>query len=547
VTAPVHVTKADLDPLRTWAGPHLLIHPDDPEIVVGAWHEFRDKKCGLMRSTNAGETWEFLDADPSLPSYPFCQANNSNIFHANLAWGRNNTLYMAMPAWDTQDTRNKVSVALARSTDMGDTWTTVLVRDARPTADPNQESNRPVTAVVVDRETANSDTVYVAWRRNMVNQPPGSAVPSQAMLAVSTDGGQTFSDPRPLAATVFADDGPRSAAISAATTIPGTTTTSAPPNSRAAQPNQADNFGGSNPSLTIDDEGTVYAAWKSSDANISPNPPSAIYVLRSTDRGETWTATQVRPFSYANGSEFIIPYIRWSPEGGSQGTLHLVYEGTTRPEVAAYSTIFYVRSTDGGQTWSEPRELPDDDPARMAGKYIPNIDVAPDGRVDVVWWDTRLDPGIRSNDVYYTYSTDNGETWSSNIRVTDQTIDRRFGVWGVNFDQNSPPSLASTTAYALVAWDDTRFSRGNDGVVRAPDPQLAGETFGGGVQDIFVAAVQHRALGGGTSGAAKAVLAGVVGLLAVGLVLLVVVLASRRQAGPPPDRAVKGRTPAGVG
>ena len=66
------------------------------------------------------------------------------------------------------------------------------------------------------------------------------------------------------------------------------------------------------------------------------------------------------------------------------------------------------------------------------------------------------DPGIRSNDVYYAYSDDDGRTWSANRRITDRSVDRRLGVWGANYDINSPPSVASTNAYAIFGWDDTR-------------------------------------------------------------------------------------------
>jgi hypothetical protein len=105
-------------------------------------------------------------------------------------------------------------------------------------------------------------------------------------------------------------------------------------------------------------------------------------------------------------------------------------------------------------------------------------------------------------------------------------------VWGNNFDQNSPPSLASTNEYAMFAWDDTRLSRGDAGTVQAGDPTTGGG-IGTGVQDIFTAAYQFKALGGGTSKVAKGIIAGVIGLLAVGLVLLIIALAQRRSSGGP--------------
>ena len=89
--------------------------------------------------------------------------------------------------------------------------------------------------------------------------------------------------------------------------------------------------------------------------------------------------------------------------------------------------------------------------------------MAPNGRVDVTWWDTRDTPvpGTQTNDVYYTSSFDNGETWGRNARITDQSISRRYGVFLNNFNMSAPPGLASTNAYAVLGWDDTRLTDPN--------------------------------------------------------------------------------------
>ncbi|MGI8809443.1 MAG: hypothetical protein ACR2KK_16710 [Acidimicrobiales bacterium] len=520
LTRPVQATKEDVDPQRTYSAPYLLVHPDNPEILVAGYLEFRSQRCGLMRSRDGGQTWTFLDADPTLPSHPTCLSNWWGNFNTNLAWGSGNTLYMAMDAWDGQDTRNKMSVALARSTDLGDSWTTTIVSDARPTNGETQENNRPVTGVVVDTR-GGADTVYVAWSFSLPNSPTNSDAAIQPYVAVSRDGGKSFEKPTSVATPAFEAEAVRSQALSKAapaTAAPGSpTTTAPPPGTRAAQPNQALNFGGYVPGMALDAQGTVYLAWKSVTANITPAPPPGLFVSKSTDRGRNWTVAQARPFTDENGGDFINPYIGWSPGGGSHGTLHVVYEGTDRPLVGVYQSVFYIRSTDGGTTWTAPRELPDDDKSLLRGKYIPFLSVAPNGRVDVVWWDTRDDPGIESNDVYYTYSTDDGTTWARNIRISDQTVDRRFGVWGANFDQKSPPSVASANEFAAFAWDDTRFSRDEAGTIGLERPKAG---FGAGVQDIMVAHVQFETLGGGVSSSQKAALAAAVGLVAVGLVLL---------------------------
>jgi hypothetical protein len=545
LTKPVDATKADVSPGRTYSAPYLLVNPSDPNIIVGGFIEFRARRCGLIRSTDAGATWKILDSTPEIASQPYCLANNSNIFHAPLAWGRDNALYLTTHAWD-ETTRTQTSVILAKSTDLGDNWTTVFARDARTTSGDNQENDRPVTGLVVDSKSGPQDIVYVLYRRAFPNKSAPNAAPQEPVLAISRDGGKTFDQPVSAIGNVYQDQAVRDLGLSARTTTtlaPGATTTIPAAGSLAATPNDVRNYGASSngEGLTLDDKGNVYVSYMSDIANVS-SPPRAIMVSKSTDKGKTWTSVMAVPFSYEQAQNVRLA---WTPGGGAAGTLHVVWEWRHPPELNSYADVGYIRSTDGGKTWSKPRSIADDDPAKLNGKFLPMLSVAPNGRLDAAWWDTRDDPGIRSNDVYYAYSNDDGVTWSKNVRVSDQTIDRRFGVWGNNFDQNSPPSLASTNQFALLGWDDTRFSRGEDGQVAIANP-VNSNGIGGGVQDIFVSAVQFKALGGGTSKTAKVVLAGVIGLLLVGLILLLAGLASR--GGGPGDSttASRGKTAAGV-
>ncbi len=211
--------------------------------------------------------------------------------------------------------------------------------------------------------------------------------------------------------------------------------------------------------------------------------------------------------------------------------MHVVYEdkpGQTQGD----RDIFYRRSLDAGKTWSAPRFLHDDDPKLLIGQFIPNLRVASDGRLDAAWWDFRNDPGTYVNDVYYTSSTDNGATWTKNVRVTDRSINRKIGTWSNNFDMRQPPGIASTDAFALLAWDDTRHG---DAIGQA--------------QDVYAAAVQYRQVAGGAPKTVKYLLAGIVGLLVVGLILLGVALAGRRRrgGGPPPAMDTSpDRRPVGV-
>jgi hypothetical protein len=532
LTKPLNATKDDLNPGRLYLAPSLAVDPSNPLHVGAAMTELRTKSCFFMRSADGGQTWTRPQNSPGLSSYPFCNTSNRGSYEAQIAYGRGGNIYQAFPGWDTQDagTRGNVSLLVARSSDFGDSWQTVVARDNRGKQGLDAEGIRPVGSIAVDAKSSGQDVVYVGYASRLTNAAAPNAAPNAPSVVVSTDGGRHFSAPINLAPTAFGNDATRQAAISAATTTTAapnasTTTTAVPPaGSRAAQPNQVANFGGFQPVVTVDNKGTVYAVWPSSTASINPSPPTGLFVSKSTDKGKTWTTNQVGTFDYRNGS-FL--QMAWSPKGGQQGTLDIVYPASDKPEVSGYSDIYSTRSTDGGATWSAPKNLTDDDPKQLFGQYYPNITTAPNGRFDVAWYDTRNDPGYRSNDVYYAYSDDAGATWSKNYRISDQPIDRRIGVWSTGYDVTSPPSLASADNYAAFGWDDTRNA---DTSVR---DTLA---TGGGLQDFFAAAAQFKAVGAGTSKAAKVVLAGVIGLLSVGLILILVAFIARGRTGGPPPR-----------
>ena len=530
LTRPVHATKVDVDPGRLYSSPAFAVDPEDSMRVVAGFADLRTRRCGLMRSTDGGGTWNLLESSPAMPSYPFCSQGQGGVIQAPVAFGRNGTLYMALGGWDDQDgARAAGAILLARSNNLGDSWDTTLVYNARGKTGPDAQNVRPVHALAVDRETGNDDVVYVTFNISRPDLSAPNAAPVTPMVGVSRDGGRTFAEPVNLADKMFDNPTVRSQAFSAVTTtVPApnattTTTTTPPAGSKAAEPDQAANFGGSSgrSSVTagVDGEGTAYIMWLTGTANVTPSPPPARMISTSTDGGRTWSTSQAMPFSYDNAS----PRMAVSEDG----VIHLVYGRNPRPELSGYGEIFHQASTDGGKTWSEAVAITDDDPNDLVGQYHPNVSVAPNGRVDAVWWDTRSDPGIRSNDVYYAYSTDNGRTWSRNFRVTDQSVDRRVGVWGANYDINSPPAVTSTNAYALFGWDDTRNTS------QFYDENVTSE-FGGGLQDLFTAQFQFEVVGGGTSNAARIALAGVIGLVVVGLVLLAVAVGAKRRSTTPP-------------
>ena len=80
--------------------------------------------------------------------------------------------------------------------------------------------------------------------------------------------------------------------------------------------------------------------------------------------------------------------------------------------------VMFVRSTDGGVTFSAPHRINDDPVNHNKWHYFGTIGVAPNGRIDSVWLDTRNAANNTDSQLFYSYSTDGGLTWAPNVAVS---------------------------------------------------------------------------------------------------------------------------------
>lgn len=499
VLRPVQATDDDPNPSRMYSAPVIAVDPSNPQNVVAAAAEIRSRTCGLLRSRDRGRTWERSKAAPIRDGYPFCFQTETGPPQGVAAFGRDSTLYYAYAGWNVEDTsggwpigqgggwRGNVSPIVARSTDLGESWETTVVRNARGLEGELQEGNRPVSSLVVDDASGSEDIVYLGWKATYRD---GRQLP---LVAVSPDGGQSFSEPIDLTAGYFNEAANRE---------------------RLAKAAELDEVPGAEevlyywPGLTLDDQGTLFAVW---NARFGPGPQmddTAVFLSTSTDGGRTFAVSELSPAT----ETFRYPALEWSDEGGPEGTLHLVYEAQTPQEITWVHDVYYERSTDGGATWSEPTRLSDDPADALTGQYHPDLAVAPDGRVDVAWWDFRNDNGDFANDVYLASSSDNGMSWSENVRITDQGVGRRIGVWYGNADIRQAPGLVALDTHSLVGWDDTR----NGG----PATQT---------QDIYTTAVQYEPVGPDIPRTVLFWLAVASGLGLFGILLFVLAAADRRR------------------
>ncbi len=76
--------------------------------------------------------------------------------------------------------------------------------------------------------------------------------------------------------------------------------------------------------------------------------------------------------------------------------------------------VMFAKSTDGGQTFNTPTRINTDNSTNNY-QWFGTMSVAPNGRIDVIWLDTRNAPtGTNDSTLYYSFSTDQGNTWSNN-------------------------------------------------------------------------------------------------------------------------------------
>lgn len=81
--------------------------------------------------------------------------------------------------------------------------------------------------------------------------------------------------------------------------------------------------------------------------------------------------------------------------------------------------VMFNKSNDGGMHWNTTPTKINDDTDQTNTQWFGTMSVAPNGRIDVIWLDTRDHPGSDSSALYYSYSFDEGITWSVNEKLSD--------------------------------------------------------------------------------------------------------------------------------
>lgn len=155
----------------------------------------------------------------------------------------------------------------------------------------------------------------------------------------------------------------------------------------------------------------------------------------------------------------------------SRGNVYLL-SAVTRNDNNDPADIMFSRSIDGGNTWSEAIKINDDN-STTNWQWFGSLSVAPNGRIDATWLDTRDDAGTFLSSLYYSYSFDGGLTWSENEKLSE-SFDPHLG-WPNQQKIGDYFHMISFDEGAHLAWAAT-FNGEEDiyySFIPAPEPPVS--------------------------------------------------------------------------
>ena len=82
------------------------------------------------------------------------------------------------------------------------------------------------------------------------------------------------------------------------------------------------------------------------------------------------------------------------------------------------TNVMFSRSTNGGASFSAPVRINDDPVNSSKWHWFGTLSIAPNGRIDAVWLDTRNAANNTDSQLFYSYSTDGGVTWAANVQIS---------------------------------------------------------------------------------------------------------------------------------
>ncbi len=461
VAPEVPATAMDLEFGAANNSPRLLADPTNPAFLALANRiDAPDFSCALQISGDGGRGWQTAQPVPELP------LGADKCYGAEIAFDKMGILYYLFVGLEDRGNQ-PIGVFLTKSADRGRTFST-----------PSRvlDGLKFGVRMAIDSAHGPSGRLHLVWLEATSDPPLGGfgPPPNPILAAYSDDGGKTFS------AAVQVSDPSRQLVVA--------------------------------PALALAPGGYVYVSYYDLGGDIRDyagldgptwKEPWSLVVATSANSGMDFEENVVVDDGIVPTERVMLIFTM--PPAALAADEERVCAAWTDGRNGDADVVLRC-SRDRGETWEALRRLNDDSLGNGSRQYLPQIAISPTGRLDAIFYDRRADPENQRNDTYYTYSSDGGDLFAANIKLTRYPSDSRIGPEYVGpaaagqYELGSRNAMLSYGDVVVASWADTRNSR-------------AGTTS----QDLFVASIHHpfsRTRAGNRLTASP--------LLTVGLVLLVV-------------------------
>ena len=432
--------------LNSEVEPWIDVNPVNPANMIGVWQQDRWSNGGSRGlvagvTTNGGASWTIVNGFKTSLCTGGTAANGGGYQRATDPWvtfGPTGIAYQLSLSFNDVApplTASDFDHALlaSRSTNGGLTWSdpVVVIRDTAPTVFNDKQS---ITA-----DPTNASYVYAVWdrlvfpaseRASVVASFRTSSFSGPAWFARSSDAGVTWEPARPIF-----DAGQRDQTIG---------------NQIVVQPNG-----------TLVDIFTEF-----NNENAKKKRGGFVRVLRSTDKGTTWTGPfdvgrlgTIGNFDPETGDPVrtgdILPEIAVdSSAAASRGRLYAVWQDASPNGGQADASVF-SQSLDGGLTWSaalKVNKTPTGIPIGNQQAFTPSVDVGADGTIAVTYYDfrnnTAAPPLLTDYFVVHCHPVSptaclNPANWVDERRLTDASFDMRQAPFAGGFFTGDYQGLAN--------------------------------------------------------------------------------------------------------
>ena len=385
--------------------PYIAINPTNPNNLAVAWMSVSVPSLTIAiltrSSSDGGTTW----SDPVQLPHQDTRYTSADV---SMAWRNDGVLFLSYIDYLDNHDSSSGAVYVVSSTNGGLTWSNPI-----KAIDANENTDLPIDRpwIIVDNSNkASAGNLYITTK-----PAPWNPLPNHTYFTRSIDSGKTWSTAAILDTTGFS-----ALALKAPMSTPAVTT-----------------------------DGTLDIVFP-----YIGNVNGGFALAKSTNGGGSFARSAVLLPKFAGDTLYKNGYRLIADPSDAQ---HLVLMW---PDVRdGDNDIYYAVSFEGGTSWSVPVRVNDDAPGTGVVQDMLWPTFGKEGTLAVVWRDRRDGTGTgytASTNTYYAYSTNGGQSFSKNFRMSDSTAPHEAALDQPGNDFMSAV-LDKDTLYAV--WADTRTTR----------------------------------------------------------------------------------------